>query len=720
MQTRRITLLLSLVLFCWVSHVEARQTPPPPPLGAREVTIAYTPVGFVRSIALAGEFNHWSTTANLLSRPTRGAAWSTTLTLEPGVYPFKYFVDGQRWVNDQSRPSQRDDSGNVNSLLIVAPIGYEEPCKVGDGRITETAVRHLPNARYVVRLDTTHLQLTLRTRKGDVERCWVFTQEQETGNTMRLMPENAMARDHSDLLFDYWHGTLPVPKSGPLHYEFLLEDGKTAQVWDAHQHLHATYAADEWFTVKPSDYPPFEIPIWARDAVFYQIFPDRFADGDPANNGSDTIPWGGPASSSKYMGGDLAGILQHTDYLRDLGINALYLNPIFTARSSHGYDTTDYHEIDPHFGTAQTLQDLTAKAHSLGWHVLLDGVFNHTGVDFVGFRSLLTEGEKSPYRQWYYVRAFPVQVRDGQKNYVGWYGSPWMPKLNVDNPDTRAYLLDVGTRWIRDAHVDGWRLDAADEVDHSFWKAFRTAVRKAAPNAYLVGEIWNDATAWLQGDEFDSAMNYRWRSAALDFFALDRATPTQFDARLARIREETHPAADAVMFNMLDSHDTERLRTTCKGDWLRERQAILFQMTYPGVPCIYYGDEIGLEGGRDPDNRRAFDWNAAHWDQPTFAFYKRLLQLRRAHLLLRRGDYKPLMADDAAGLFAYTRKLGKAHLLVAFNRSDQPRTLTFTPTQIPSTFTEWLAAGAKVVRQGTKVQLALPARGIALLGAEKE
>ena len=710
-------LLFILLLLCLTQKGEARQNQTLPSSDAQEVTVKFTPVGYVKTLAIVGEFNHWSKTASLLQPHTDGTAWSITLTLEPGVYPFKYVIDGERWVNDPDRPRQDDGNGNVNSLLIVAPSGYEQPAKVGDGRITESAVRHQPNALYVLRLDKTHFRLTLRTRRDDVQNCWILTPEQTMkAKAVPQLPEFALARHHSDLLFDYWRGTLTLPKSGSARYEFLLQDGKEALVCDASRLLHAPYAADHWFTVNPSDFPPFEIPDWARDAVFYQIFPDRFADGDPSNNGSDTIPWGGPASSAKYMGGDLAGITQHAEYLRDLGINAFYLNPIFTARSSHGYDTTDYHEINPRFGTTQSLRDLTTKAHSLGWHILLDGVFNHTGVDFAGFRSLQTEGEMSAYRKWYFVSGFPIQVRDGQSNYVGWYGSPWMPKLNVGNPETRTYLMDVGTRWIRDTQVDGWRLDAADEVDHDFWKTFRKSVRQANPNAWFVGEIWGDATAWLQGDEFDSAMNYRWRGATLEFFATDKITPAQFDTHLARIREDYHPAVTAVMFNMLDSHDTERLRNSCKGDWLRERQAVLFQMTYPGVPCIYYGDEIGLEGGRDPDNRRAFNWNEAQWDRTTFAFYKRILQLRRTHPVLRRGDYQTLLTENATGLFAFARTLGKEHVVIAFNRSDQSHTLTLTPAQIPGAFTDWLNAGAKITRQGTKVQIILPPRGIALLG----
>jgi glycosidase len=334
-----------------------------------------------------------------------------------------------------------------------------------------------------------------------------------------------MLRVASDALFDYWRAEAAFPPDlETLRYAFRVTDGAASFLYDFRQELRPGNGVPVYFSLDLKEFPPFEAPDWARDAVFYQIFPDRFANGDPANDPPDVQPWDSKPTWFNRMGGDLAGITARLDYLRDLGVNALYLNPIFLARSNHGYDTTDYTRVDPRFGTTETLKALTAKAHLRGWHLLLDGVFNHTGVDFAGFQSLQKEGERSPYRNWYYVHGFPIEVKDGQKNYDGWYGSPWMPKLNVFNPPTRDYLLDIGTRWIREAKIDGWRLDAADEVSHDFWKTFRKSIRSADPSAFLVGEIWGDARDWLEGDQFDSVMNYRWRGAALDFFAFDKAS----------------------------------------------------------------------------------------------------------------------------------------------------------------------------------------------------
>jgi cyclomaltodextrinase len=685
-------------------------------LEERPVTVRFVPTGAVRSVHVAGTFNGWSSTANALTRQTDGVTWSVTLTLEPGIYAYKFVVDGSRWTLDPDAPHVDDGNGNLNSTLIVSPADYSRaPGRLGDGRITESGVHHDPTRAYVLRPDRGHLRLTLRTRQQDVAQTWLLLGEGKTGKSATApLP---LVRARSDALYDYWVGSVAAPPSGQLRYAFRLQDGAAQRLYDHRGHLMASSAPPQWFELNPADFPPFEIPDWARDAVFYQIFPDRFANGDPSNDPKDVQPWGSPPTPFNRMGGDLEGVAQKLGYLQELGINALYFNPIFTARSNHGYDTTDYHSVDPRLGSTAVLKSLVARAHLRRWHVILDGVFNHTGVDFAGFQSLQKEGASSPYRDWYFVRGFPVQVRDGQTNYAGWYGSPWMPKLNVDNPATRDYLLDISTRWIRETGIDGWRLDAADEVSQDFWRAFRKAVRKADPNAFLVGEIWGNASDWLQGDQFDSVMNYRWRGAVLDFFALDKLSPGKFDARLSRLRETYLPAVTPVLFNMLDSHDTERIKTLCKGDRTREEQAVLFQMTYPGTPCIYYGDEVGMEGGRDPDNRRAMLWDKTQWDTSLLAFYKRLLTLRRDHGVLRRGDYRTILADDKTGVFAFRRDYGKEHVLVVFNRSSQAQKCALPLSQIGTgPFSDWLGNGVKLQKQGGQTLLSLPARGVALLG----
>jgi cyclomaltodextrinase len=709
-----------LLLLCLQLASSAQQTAMP---GAADgpwqaeshpVTFSFVATGTPRSIGVAGSFNGWNATANPLRPGKDRVTWSVTLSLSPGIYAYKFVENGSRWLTDPTAKAQDDGSGNLNSILVVKPDDYERlPGVVGDGRITFSAVRHDEIGRYVQRPDSSHLILTLRTRHDDIRSCQLELPA-ENGKPQQKVP---MTRSDSDPLFDYWQGTVTLPVTKTLRYAFLLDDGAPAQLYDVRDIPGSANETPHWFSLDLAQFPPFTVPDWVHDAVFYQIFPDRFADGDPSNDGIDTIPWGGPPSSSKRMGGDLKGITAHLPYLEDLGVNALYLTPIFTARSSHGYDTTDYHQIDPHFGTTADLRALTSWLHLHGDHILLDGVFNHTGVDFAGFKSLEKDGEQSPYKDWYFVQSFPVNVQARQTHYTGWYGIPWMPKLNVENPATKTYLLDVATRWIRDAHIDGWRLDAADEVNHRFWQAFRQTVKKENPNAFLLGEIWGNAHDWLQGDQFDSVMNYRFRGAVLDFFVSSKFSPSQFDSSLAHIRADYPPAAAGTMFNILDSHDTERIRTLCNDDWNRERQAVLFQMTYPGVPCIYYGDEVGLKGGKDPDNRRAMPWNPTNQDQTILAYYKTLLALRRAHAVLRRGDYRTLIADNSTATFGFLRTYGKERTIVLFNRSTLPQKLTLTAAQIGSApLTDWLKNGITLVKQGDGYTVTLAAQGIAVIG----
>ena len=687
------------------------------------VTLSYIAVGSPKTITVAGSFNNWSKQASPLTQQRDRIHWSATLQLAPGIYTYKFVINDTRWLTPPDAPRVNDGSGNINGVLTVAPPDYEKlPAKRGDGLITASGVIHhvsgdtpaspVRSVRYIERVDRGQLFLTLRTRRDDVQSCQLLLAE---GVAPRRQP---MAQYAADTLFDYWGVHIEVPAGArQLKYAFLLRDGDQDRLYDSGQMLWDPGHTERWFQLYLDDFPPFETPDWARDAIFYQIFPDRFANGDKSNDPPDVQPWGATPTYSNWMGGDLAGVLMHFEYLRDLGVNALYFNPIFSARSSHGYDTTDYKRVDPRFGTLATLKSVTARAHLHGWHVILDGVFNHTGVDFEPFKSVQNEGPDSKYRSWYFLHGYPARANNGKPNYEGWNGSPWMPKLNVNNPATRDYLLDVSTYWLREASTDGWRLDAANEVSHDFWKAFRKRVKSAKPDAYLLGEIWTDSRDWLRGDQMDAVTNYRWRGAVLDFFAIDKSKPTQFDAALAQIRSDYPPAATAVMFNMLGSHDVERIRTVCRSDWPKERQAIAFQMCYPGAPVIYYGDEVGMEGGKDPDNRRAMPWDQSQWDKPTHAFYKSAIAMRKQHAVLRRGEFQTLVTDDKAGVYAFLRSYQDERAIVVFNRSDQEQKAIIPIARVgQKPYTIWLDGGSAITKQGDNLVVSLPKRGFAVLG----
>lgn len=357
----------------------------------------------------------------------------------------------------------------------------------------------------------------------------------------------------------------------------------------------------------------FTTPDWVKHAVFYQIFPERFANGDPANDPENVQPWETPPTPRNFMGGDLRGIIQRLDYLADLGITALYLNPIFQASSNHKYNTYDYFRIDPHFGDLATFHELITRAHQHNIRVILDGVFNHCGRGFFAFHDVLENGAASPYLRWFHIKKLPLHAYDEKHpaNYQGWWNLRSLPKFNTEHLPVRRYLLSVGRYWIEQG-ADGWRLDVPGDIaDHSFWQEFRQVVKQVNPDAYIVGEIWEDGLPWLDGTQFDAVMNYVWRDLCRDFFAYGKMGTDVFAVGIEALLARYPQAATLVQLNLLGSHDTVRFRTEGGGDVRKLFVPILFQMTYPGAPCIYYGDEIGLEGGKDPLCRAGFPWDQA-------------------------------------------------------------------------------------------------------------
>jgi glycosidase len=425
--------------------------------------------------------------------------------------------------------------------------------------------------------------------------------------------------------------------------------------------------------------PAVVTPEWVKHAVFYQIFPERFANGDKKNDPPGSQPWGSAPTIDNYMGGDLDGVTQHLDHLQDLGVTAIYFNPIFTSDSNHKYHTVDYMHVDPHFGGDAALKRLLAAAHKRHMKVVLDGVFNHTGDSHPFFLDAAKNGPKSKYWSWYRIDGLPV-VKNPKPNYDAWWGLPSLPKLQVaKNPDVANYIYQVEEHWLKEG-VDGWRLDVPNEIDSdAFWQGFRKRAKAINPNAYIVGEIWDPADRWLQGDQFDAVMNYQWRDAMLKFFGTDAMKAGTFDAALEGIRKRYHGNVTMAMFNVLDSHDTMRFQTEAGGDPNRLKLASLFQMAYVGAPVIYYGDEIGLQGGKDPDDRRCFPWDKARWNQDLLTHYKRLTASRRVHPCLATGSYQTVYKGDTDGVFAFARQQGADKALVVLNNSPAQRTVTLEP-----------------------------------------
>ncbi len=428
------------------------------------------------------------------------------------------------------------------------------------------------------------------------------------------------------------------------------------------------------------------VPDWAKDAVFYQIFPERFANGDTRNDPPHTEPWGGVPTPRNYFGGDLEGIIRHLDYISSLGVNALYLTPIFESSTNHKYHTKDYLRVDPHFGTEATLKRLIDSCHARGIRIILDAVFNHTGVDFFAFEDIKKNGARSPYLGWYNIYSLPVGP-PSKPNYECWWGLGDLPKLMTTNPDVQQYLFGATRHWM-ELGIDGWRLDVPNEIPHQFWVEWRKLVRSINPQAYIVGEIWGDAMPWLRGDQFDAVMNYRFQKACVAFFAKGSMRVTEFDSALARVRTEYPTDVNYVLQNLLGSHDTERFLTVCGGNIERMKLAVLFQMIYVGAPMVYYGDEVGMTGGKDPGSRGTMIWDASKQNQDLLAFYRTVIKLRDERPVLRRGEFKTLLADDARGLYIVMRTSGDERVKIAFNMTGQRMRLQW-PTEPDDQLYRW-------------------------------
>ncbi|MFC4601443.1 alpha-glycosidase [Cohnella hongkongensis] len=533
------------------------------------------------------------------------------------------------------------------------------------------AIYHRPKQNWAYAYDGRTVHLRVRAKRGEMDEVLVLTGDKYAWEqTRHSVPMRRLA---SDELFDYWEAEV-VPPFRRMRYGFHFRSGgkdlyMTEKGFSSAEPEDCLTMFDFPF-INPADV--FTPPSWVKDAVFYQIFPERFANGDPSLNPEGTLPWGGEPTPTNFFGGDLQGVVDRLDHLVELGVNAIYFNPLFEATTNHKYDTKNYRKVDPQFGTNEKLKELVDACHARGIRVMLDAVFNHSGKEFPPFVDVLEKGADSPFADWFHVREFPLRVENGVPTYDTFGFEPIMPKLNTENPEVKRYLLDAALYWIEEAGIDGWRLDVANEVDHAFWREFRTVVKRAKPDVYILGEIWHDSAMWLQGDQFDAVMNYPFTNAALDFFAFGKIDAASFaDAIGGQLAAYPRQVAETT-FNLLGSHDTPRLLTVCGEDARRMKLATLFQLTYPGTACIYYGDEIGMKGGGDPGCRQCMVWEEEKQDRELFAFFTAAIRLRKDYEALRSASFSFLKAEG--GLLAYERLSadGSERLIVAMNVSEQP------------------------------------------------
>mgnify|MGYP002524266026 FL=1 len=546
------------------------------------------------------------------------------------------------------------------------------------------AVLHIPMSEYCCGLDERHIVYRLRCAKDDLKYVTLFYADTACRVDPILFTAAPMEKILWDANHDYWQVIVDSPYNR-VYYYFQLDDGKRTMLY--YSGLFTDRLAQdrsEYFKL------PFNhrgdiarVPEWVKDAVVYNIFPDSFASGKCRIAGtSRTRQFEGQTLRGR-LGGTLEGVTQNIDYLKALGINCVYLNPIFAAGEYHKYDLLDYYHVDPCFGGDEAFRAMVETLHAANIRVIIDGVFNHCGWHFFAFEDVLKNQERSPYKDWFYDLTFPVRRPETTEEIPGYACFAYermMPKLNTANPEVRKYFCDVGAYWVREYHIDGWRLDVASEVDDGFWRAFRQTVKRENPEALLIGEVWESANHWLQGDMFDSTMNYDFRKHCRAFFAEKRIDAAEFSGRvtdmLMRYRLQMLPA----QLNLLDSHDVSRFLSLCGGDTVSLRLATLFMMCFAGMPTVFYGDELGIQGIREEEYRSPMPWEAG--DLSLLAFFKKAIAMRHTLAPLREGDFRMLSAEAGSRMLCFRRSTERESVTVAINAGDAPAVLPFTEGKI--------------------------------------
>ncbi len=727
----------------------------PPSIGAEaggdglwHVTFRYTPADRVESVSLAGSFNGWNPHAEPMSVSQAGSAWSYTTLLGPGKYMYKFVLNGNRWVHDPLNSEKVDDNHNgFNSVLVLGRLAAMNTSngKLGDEKINAVGLLHNPKLPlYFQPLWADRMLLRYRALAHDAAHVWVAIKG--AGLTeMHLATE--------DPLFATWEALVRLPenlsaRNGPrqITYTFVLAD-RNKRVGDPHT-----------YNVQIDASHVFQTPNWAKNAIWYQIMPERFRNGTVDNDPDPVRPWTSEWFTPspweerdgqtfykwfvffRHYGGDFQGIEEKLAYLKELGVNAIYFNPIFQAPTHHKYDADSYMHVDEHFGIVGDYDEIVAredlndpatwqwtmsdqvflhflkKAHALGFHVIIDGVFNHVGRNHPAFQDVKKNGPASKYADWFDIISWkPFKYR-------GWAGHDSLPVFKKSNDGlasdaVKQHIFNVTRRWMdpdgdgdpRDG-IDGWRLDVPNEIPAPFWVEWRELVKSINPDAYITGEIWDRADTWLDGKHFDAVMNYAFARAAVAWICHrdKKIKPSEIDRRLAKLRLAYPTAATYVLQNLIDSHDTDRLVSMVLNtdraydklnrvqdsnpnynnakpgpeEYRRARLVVLLQMTYVGAPMVYYGDEVGMWGADDPTCRKPMLWEDLQpYEKPEdnfvmkdhLDFYRRAIALRNAHSALRTGEFQTLLTDDEQDMWVFARTNDSEFLVVVLNASDRSR-----------------------------------------------
>lgn len=532
------------------------------------------------------------------------------------------------------------------------------------------ALQHIVDSAYCFPVSPKEIVLRLRTAKNDIVRAQVVYESKYVIGRKQKTAE--MTKAYSTELFDFFEVKLLL-KDTRIGYVFYLNDGENSfyfsedGVEDNYNFELGFYNFFQYPYINEADIMDF-VP-WMEKACFYQIFVDRFHMGDKKKDLSYiNCKWKDIPTPKTFAGGDIKGITQKLSYIKKIGCNAIYLTPIFSSISNHKYDIMDYYQVDKQFGSNEDLKELVEKAHKKGIRIVLDAVFNHCSEGLMQFQDVLEKGKASEYYDWFIING--DRINEKRDNYEVFASCTYMPKFNTSNPKVQRFLLDIATFYIKEYDIDGWRLDVSDEVSHHFWRLFRQEVKAVKRDAVIIGENWHDANSNLRGDQYDSIMNYAFTKSCLDYFAWDKINAKEMAMKLNSILMRNTDTVNKMMLNLLDSHDTHRFYKEVNEDRFKMKAALSLLYLFPGAPCIFYGTEILIWGGYDPDCRRCMDWEKAKFDGEYKDIYDLLRTLSdiRQKEHLAKGTVRIYAEDDT---FYLENETGMREIVLEINMRER-------------------------------------------------
>lgn len=578
-------------------------------------------------------------------------------------------------------------------------------------RLNLAAIYHQAKSQYAYMYDRETLHLRLRTARTDVSSVTLiggdpFSWIQVGENPPRWewdkdsIAKKRMQLEYRTDLYDYWFVDVK-PAHKRIRYGFVLESGNEKWLYggcgfhDLKQNPQAEYETNYYFNYPfLNEEDLFQAPDWVKKTIWYQIFPERFTDGDPSNNPPGSLPWGSPASNEHpFYGGDLQGVIDRLDYIHDLGVNGIYFTPIFSAATNHKYDTIDYYRIDPAFGTNELFGRLVEEAHRRGIRIMLDAVFNHCGWFHPWWQDVVQKGSASQYYQCFHIKKDPVinfQVEEGKiprltneershLNYATFAFTPLMPKWNTAHPLVKEHLFGAARYWTETYRIDGWRLDVSNEVPHAFWREFRQMIKAINPEIYILGENWDFSYPWLRGDQFDGVMNYQlsepvWGLLAEEGNARRSLDITGYHDAINQLLTAYPKNVLPALYNLLDSHDTARISSICGQNPQKVKLAYLLQFTFSGAPSIYYGSELGLTSPQG-ENRLCMPWDDLEAGQELRSFLKALILMRKSHPVFSSVDMRWLVVDADRKALLFEKRDEGSRLLLLISVNPQAVTL---------------------------------------------